>query len=96
MGPLLPKTFKSKYPTIDGGKIIGRIKRVSHMFFPGTFFFVSKYAKNTPKKNAITVASKATFIDKIIGSNMIVYFTYFTAKPYFSNTSFAKSLCMNS
>lgn len=80
---------------------MGRISIVSQMFLPGTFLFVRRYAKNTPRQNAIAVASRATFIDKIIGSIILVIMlfsvcNYFTVNPYFSKTSFAKSLWMNS
>ena len=44
---------------------------VSQMFFPGTFFFVRRYAKKIPKKKAIAVATRATRIERIIGSNIL-------------------------
>ncbi|MGN0703084.1 MAG: hypothetical protein ACI4LD_00855 [Lentihominibacter sp.] len=50
---------------------MGSIRIVSQTFLPGIFFFVSRYAKKTPKKKAIMVAIDATFKDKITGSNII-------------------------
>lgn len=70
---------------------MGRISIVSQIFLPGTLLLVSRYAKNTPRKKAITVASRATLIDRIIGSN-ICLLSYSTVNPYFSNTSLAKSV----